>query len=67
MTGLRRTQTTTGGVADSPRYNTGIGTNPRLAGSPPGPRLGSAPLSKQALDARPVVVVVVVVFVVAGA
>src|SRR5687767_958259 len=52
MAGLRRAQTTTGGVAAPPRYNTGTGTNPRLAGSPPGPRLGSALLSKQALANR---------------
>ncbi|MEU7678908.1 hypothetical protein AB0C42_29290, partial [Micromonospora taraxaci] len=32
-------------------YNTGIRTKPRLAGSPPGLRLGSTALMKQALAA----------------
>src|SRR5690349_189717 len=35
--GLRRAQTAPGGVAASPRYNTGIGTKPRLAGLPSEP------------------------------
>jgi len=43
MAGLRRAQTTTGGVAVPPGYNTGIRTKRRLAGSPFGLRLGSAP------------------------
>jgi hypothetical protein len=41
LAGLRRIQTTTGGVVVSSGYNTGIRTKRRLAGSPPGPRLGS--------------------------
>ena len=49
MAGLRRAQTTAGGVAAPSGYNTGIRTNRRLAGPPLGLRLGSAPLSKQAL------------------
>src|SRR5207248_8401107 len=41
LAGLRRAQTTTGRVGVSSGYNTGIQTKRRLAGSPPGPRLGS--------------------------
>jgi hypothetical protein len=47
--GLQRAQTTTGGVAVPFGYNTGIRTKRRLAGPPFGRRLGSTPLSKQAL------------------
>ncbi|MEO3769931.1 hypothetical protein [Micromonospora sp. B9E7] len=41
LAGLRRARTTTGRVGYSPGYNTGIRTNIRLAGPPPGLRLGS--------------------------
>src|SRR6185369_8881902 len=43
-------QTTTGGVPDSPEYNTGIRTNRRLAGPPPGSGLAQPPVPGPALD-----------------
>src|SRR5690242_16528182 len=53
MAGLRRAQTTAGGVAVPSGYNTGIPTKRRLARPPLGLRLGSAPLLKQDLAGCP--------------